>query len=214
MPSEADTPTPVKPPRLMRSQTVTLVMLAGAGAAAFGLARLDPSQDEESVLVYANADACIAGTRRTEEDCRSEYLTARAAYPEVAPRYATVTDCEAHHGPSHCLPGDGVAVSAAGRFVPRMAGYVIGRRIDQNLPPQPIFDHAPNSEASHSGSAGHSGGAGYCTSWGGRITTSSGGASSSARVASSAVRKVAYGGFGSTGRSFSSHGWSSHGSGG
>lgn len=196
----------------MRSQTVTLVMLAGAGAAAFGLAHVDPSQDEEDVLVYANAEACIAAGIRTDADCRDEYLTARDSYPEAAPRYATVIDCEAHHGPSHCLAGDGIALSATGRFVPRMAGYVIGRRFDQGLTPQPIFEHAPRSESA--ASAGHHGGAGYCTGWGGRVSTSSGGASSSARVASSAVRRVAYGGFGSTGRSFSSHGSSSRGSGG
>ncbi|WP_036266186.1 DUF1190 domain-containing protein [Methylobacterium sp. 10] len=196
----------------MRSQTVTLVMLAGAGAAAFGLARIDPSQNEEDVLVYPNAEACIAGRIRTDADCREEYLTARASYPGAAPLYATMIDCEAHHGASHCLPGDGIVLSATGRFVPRMAGYVIGRRADQGLTPQPIFDHAPKSASAVS--AGYSGGAGYCTGWGGRITTSSGGASSTARVASSAVRQVAYGGFGSTGRSFSSHGFSSHGSGG
>lgn len=196
----------------MRSQTVTLVMLAGAGAAAFGLARIDPSQNEEDVLVYPNAEACMAGRIRTDADCREEYLTARASYPGAAPLYATMIDCEAHHGASHCLPGDGIVLSATGRFVPRMAGYVIGRRADQELTPQPIFDHAPTSASAVS--AGHSGGAGYCTAWGGRITTSSGGATSTARVASSAVRQVAYGGFGSTGRSFSSHGFSSHGSGG
>ena len=111
MPSEADTPTPVKPPRIMRSQTVTLVMLAGAGAAALGLGHLDPSQDEEDVLVYANPEACIAGRIRMEADCRSEYLAARAIYPESAPRYATLLDCEAHHGAHHCLPGASVAAS-------------------------------------------------------------------------------------------------------
>ncbi|MFD1303923.1 DUF1190 domain-containing protein [Methylobacterium marchantiae] len=205
----------MKPPRVMRSQTVTLVMLAGAGAAAFGLAHVDPSQDEEDVLVYANPEACIAGRVRTEAECRSEYLTARAAYPESAPRYATMIDCEAHHGALHCLPGASVASSATGRFVPMMAGYVIGRRDDQDLDPQPLYDHAPKERtASGVGTGGGSSGGGYCTGWGGRVTTSSGGASSSARVASSAVRRVAFGGFGSTGRGFSSHGGSGHGSGG
>ncbi|WP_245259346.1 DUF1190 domain-containing protein [Methylobacterium sp. 77] len=203
----------MKQPRRMRSQTVTLVMLAGAGAAAIGLGHLDPSQNEEDVLVYANPDACIAGRIRSVADCRSEYLTAGGAYPESAPRYATLLDCEAHHGARHCLFGESVAASATGKFVPMMAGYVIGRRRSQELEPQPVYDHAPQERTASGTGAGASGG-GYCTGWGGRIVTSSAGTSSSARVASSAVRKVAFGGFGSTGRSFSSHGGSGHGSGG
>lgn len=202
MTSTNDTP---KPPRIMRSQTVTLVLLAGAGAAALWLGHVDPSQDEEDVLIYPEADACIAGRIREPDDCRNEYRTARAAYPESAPRYDTAGDCEAHHGLGHCVPGDTVAASATGRFVPVMAGYVIGRRAEQGLTPQPVYDHAPTERSTGHGAAsgGH---AGYCTGWGGRIVPATGGVSSSARVASSAVRRVAFGGFGNSGRSFSSHG--------
>lgn len=193
----------------MRSRTVTLVMLTGAGAAAFGLAHIDPSQDEEDVLVYTDAAACTADKIRQDEECQSTYLTARAAYPEAAPRYDTMQACESHHGPGHCLTGGSVATSASGRFVPRMAGYVIGRRWDQDLMPQPIYEHAPDQRAESHGTGSH--GTGYCTSWGGRVSTMSGGTSSRARVASSAVRAVSHGGFGGTGRSFSSHGSSSRG---
>lgn len=198
---------------MMRSKAVTLVLLAGAGATALALGHVDPSQDEEDVLVYPNPQACIAGRIRIEADCQSEYLTARAAYPEAAPRYATLANCEDHHGALHCLPGDTVAASAKGRFVPVMAGYVIGRRGDQGLEPQPVYDHAPTKRVAGVGGENSAGG-GYCTGWGGRIATASGGSSAQARVASSAVRKVAFGGFGTTGRGFSSHGGFSHGSGG
>ncbi|WP_375462418.1 DUF1190 domain-containing protein [uncultured Methylobacterium sp.] len=197
------------PPR-KRSTTVTLVLVAGAGATALALGRCDPSQREEDVLVYLNPDACIAGGIRTEPECRSAYAGARAAYPEAAPRYESEAGCEAHHGAGHCLTGSVVAESATGRFVPILAGYVIGRRAEQDLDPQPVYDHAPNpSSAAYSGSGG-----GYCTSWGGRIVTAHGGASSSARVSSAAVRTASFGGFGGTGRGFSAHGGSGHGSGG
>ncbi|NEU13907.1 DUF1190 domain-containing protein [Methylobacterium sp. BTF04] len=194
-----------------RSETVTLVLLAGAGAAAWGFARIDPSQREEDVLVYNGPEACISAAIRTSEDCRRDYATVRLAYPNAAPRYATASDCESHHGPGHCVTGDSVGASATGRFVPVLAGYIIGRTEEQDLDPQPIYDHRP-SEAGP-GYVG-SGSGGYCTSWGGRVSTTSGGSSSFARVASSAVRPASFGGFGATGRGFSSHGGSAHGSGG
>lgn len=198
-------------PSPKRSTTVTLVLMAGAGATALALGRCDPSQREEDVLVYRNPDTCISAGIRTEADCRSQYASAREAYPEAAPRYGSMTECEEHHGAGHCLAGDVVAPSASGRFVPTLAGYVVGHRAEQALEPQPVYDHAPNpASAAYSGS----GGGGYCTSWGGRIVTAHGGASPSARVSSAAVRTASFGGFGGTGRGFSAHGGSGHGSGG
>ncbi|MER2269436.1 DUF1190 domain-containing protein [Methylobacterium oxalidis] len=183
-------------PRSKRSQTVSLVLLCGAGAAALGLGALDPSQREEDVLVYASAEACAAGRVRTEADCRRDYGIARAAYPAAAPRYGGERDCESHHGRSHCVTDAAAGLPPGGRYVPVMAGYLIGRRPEQELPPQPVFDHAPES-------GGHGGGSGYCTGSGGRIATASGGRSASARVSSAAVRPASFGGFGATGRSFS-----------
>lgn len=194
--------------RFKRSESVTLVLLAGAGAAAWGLARIDSSQREEDVLVYASPEACIAARLRTEADCRSQYATARLAYPGAAPRYETEAACRAHHGSGHCVPGESVGPQAAGRFVPVMAGYVVGRTPEQDLDPQPIYDHSPTGSGGHGG-----GGGGYCTGWGGRVATAGSG-SSVARVASSAVRPASFGGFGATGRGFAAHGGAAHGGGG
>ena len=194
-----------------RSTTVALVLVAGAGATALALGRCDPSQREEDVLVYGDPDACIRGGLRTEADCRSAYAAVLSAYPEAAPRYPSRVDCEGHHGAGHCVDGTAVAASAAGSFVPILAGYAIGRRAEQALEPQPLYDHRPDRAGIASYGAG---GGGYCTSWGGRVVTGSGGASSSARVASAAVRPAAFGGFGATGRSFAAHGTAGRGSGG
>lgn len=166
--------------------------------AALALGRFDESQREEDVLVYAGPSECIMGRVRDAASCQSEYETARKAYPDVAPRYESTATCEAHHGPSHCLSGDSVTAAASGKFVPRMAGYMIGRRAEQGLPAQPVFEHAPRDPAH---AAGHGG---YCTGSGARIVTGSGGRSSAARVSSAAIRSTSFGGFGNTGRSFSS----------
>lgn len=192
-----------------RSQSVTLALLIGAGSTAWALSRIDPSQREEDVLIYPGPEACIAAWIRREDDCRREYAAARLAYPNVVPRYGTLAACEAHHGSGRCVPGESVSASAAGRFVPVMAGYVIGRTAEQELDPQPIYDHRPSDMA-----GGRSGGGGYCTSWGGRVISAHGGSASVARVASSAVRPASFGGFGATGRGFASHGGAGHGSGG
>ena len=187
-----------KPP-VKRSQTVSLVLLAGAGLAAVELAKLDWSQHDEEVLVYADPDACIAAQVRSEADCRSDYARAKAAYPSGAPRYSTLTACEAHHGAGHCVPGESVAESARGQFVPRMAAYFLGREAEQGVEPEAVYEHQPE----HGGSGSSSGG-GYCRGSGGRILTGGGYRSSVARVASSSLRRASFGGFGGTGRSFSS----------
>jgi uncharacterized protein YgiB involved in biofilm formation len=191
-----------EPRRAKRSQAVSLVLLCGAGVTAVALARIDPSQREEDVLVYATPEACAAGRIRTEADCRRDYAIARQAYPDTAPRYPSLDACERHHGAGHCLPGERAGLREGGLSIPMMAGYVIGRRPEQDLPPQPVFDHAPADESAHG--AGHAGG--YCTGSGARIVTASGGRSASARVASASLRPAAFGGFGATGRAFASHG--------
>ena len=182
-----------------RSRTVSLVLVAGAAAAALGLARLDPSQDEEDTLVYPSAEACAVEGVRPASECDADYATARAAYPAAAPHYPDLAACESHHGPGHCV--------AAGTYVPRMAGYLIGRRAEQEIAPQPVYEHAPDAAyaSAHGGGSG-----GYCTGGGARIFTASGGRSSGARVPSGTVR-TAFGGFGGTGRSFGS---AAHGAGG
>lgn len=187
-------------PPVKRSRTVSLVLLAGAGVMAYGLAHLDPSQDEEDVRVYPGPSDCINARLRDAPDCQSAYETARALYPTAAPRYASTGACEAHHGPGHCVAGESVTEDARGQFLPLMAGYVIGAAAAQNLPPQPVYDHAPQDEAH----AGTHGGGGYCTGSGARIWTTGGGRSSAARVSSAALRGSSFGGFGGTGRSFSS----------
>jgi uncharacterized protein YgiB involved in biofilm formation len=180
-----------------RSQTVSLVLVAGAAATALGLGHLDPSQSEESVLVYASADACAAEAIRAAAECREAYGVARAAYPTAAPRYDGLAACEGHHGAGHCVPGETVAPDASGRYLPRMAGYMIGRSADQNIVPQPVFEHRP-------GTGGHAGHGGYCMGSGARVYAG-GGHASSARVASSAVARTSFGGFGGTGRGFAAH---------
>ena len=211
----ADDPAPADPPPRFskRSQTVSLVLLVGAGAAAWALGRADPSQREEDALVYPTEEGCAAAAIRSGDDCRDAFREARALYPRIAPRFATNAECETHHGPGGCVAGGTVGAEAAGWFIPVMAGVMLGRTVAQGLPIQPLFPHRPEERQQASSSGG-----GYCTSSGGRVWTSSGGNASTARASSAVARsrdstaRVVRGGLGSTGRSFASSS-SSHSSG-
>jgi uncharacterized protein YgiB involved in biofilm formation len=211
--SEALPPDPAR--RAKRSATISLVLVAGAGAAAFGLARLDSSQRDEDVLVYGSLGACIAERIRSAEACTQAEAAARAAYLARAPRYETLADCERHHGPGGCVPGAAVTPAAQDRYLPVMAAFMMGRTDEQDLPVQPLYAHAP-AEERHAHGGGYAGG--YCTGAGARVF-SAGGTSrthvpaSVARTTTSTPRTIAYGGFGGTGRTVAASG-SGHGSGG
>ena len=204
--TRAADPAPESPRFSKRSQTVSLVLLVGAGAAAWALGRADPSQREEDALVYPTEEGCAAAAVRSADACRDAFREARDLYPRIAPRFATNAECESHHGPGGCLAGGTVASEAAGWFIPVMAGVMMGRTLAQGLPTQPLFPHRPEERQESPGG----GRGGYCTSSGGRVWTASGGSASTARVSSAVARsrdsaaRVVRGGLGGTGRSVAS----------
>jgi uncharacterized protein YgiB involved in biofilm formation len=173
-----------------RSQTVSTVLVASAGLAALGLGSLDRTAPSKDVLVYVDAAACAADGIRPADECRSDYAT---AYPSTAPHYGSSPECEGHHGTSHCQPDP----NAPTQFVPRMAGYLLGRRAADWVTPEPVYDH-------RQGHGGHDGS--YCTGSGGKVSTGSGGHASSAKLKPAAAKATSFGGFGGSGKSFSSFG--------
>ncbi|TGD98345.1 DUF1190 domain-containing protein [Methylobacterium nonmethylotrophicum] len=207
--SEPAPEAPKIPRRSKRSATISLVLVAGAGAAAVGLARLDATQKDEDVLVYGTLGACIAERLRSPEACTDADRAARTAYAATAPRYETLADCERHHGSGGCVPGVSVTAEAADKYLPAMAAFMMGRTEEQNLAVQPLYAHAPEEQGQGHAGAAHMGG--YCTGWGGRVAYA-GGASrvhvpaSVAHTTSSTPRLVARGGFGGTGRAMASAG--------
>ncbi|ACK85886.1 DUF1190 domain-containing protein [Methylorubrum extorquens] len=176
-----------------RSQTVSTVLVASAGLAALGLGSLERTAPSKDVLVYVDAAACAADGIRPAEECRSDYATARAAYPSTAPHYDSAAECEEHHGSSHCLPDPNTPPQS----VPRIAGFLLGRRASDWVTPEPVYEH-------RQGHGGHHGN--YCTGSGGKVSTGGGGHASSATLKPAAAKATQFGGFGSSGKSFSSFG--------
>ncbi|WP_331297536.1 DUF1190 domain-containing protein [Methylobacterium oryzae] len=174
--------------RSKRSAAVSLVLVAGAGAAALTLGGLDPSQREEEALVYGTLGACIAQQLRGAEACIDAYKTAQETYAATAPRYETEADCQRHHGTGGCTPGAQVTEAARGRYLPVMAAFMMGRTDAQDLPVQPLYPHAPEEERDEAGTATAGHGGGYCTGAGGRVVGAGTAPSGSARR-SAALRR-------------------------
>ena len=176
-----------------RSQTVSTVLVASAGLAALGLGSLERTAPSKDVLVYVDAAACAADGIRPADECRSDYATARAAYPSTAPHYDSTAECEEHHGSSHCLTDP----NTPSQSVPRMAGFLLGRRASDWVTPEPVYEH-------RQGHGGHHGN--YCTGSGAKVSTGGGGHASSGTLKSGSAQATKFGGFGSSGKSFSSFG--------
>src|SRR4051812_26400449 len=156
---------------MKRSQKLSLVLLAGAGVAAYAVARHDPSQQEEDALIYASERECVDAHLRSPADCHDGLEAARAADATSAPRYQSLEDCERHHGRNACVGGASASREAAAYFIPVMAAYLIGRTAAQGIPAQPLYPHAEDDrEPSGGGRAG-----GYCTGSGGYVRRASGG---------------------------------------
>lgn len=194
--SEPDSP-PDAARRAKRSAAISLVLVAGAGATAFALARLDSSQRDEDVLVYGSLGACLAERVRSDRACTDAAAAARDAYPASAPRYEVLADCERHHGRGGCVPGATVTPAAQDRFLPAMAAFMMGRSAEQGLPVQPLYADAP-AEPDRAGSGG------YCTGAGARVVPARGTSRAHvpARIARGTVltpRTIARGGLGGTG---------------
>ncbi|MCI9881334.1 MULTISPECIES: DUF1190 domain-containing protein [Methylobacterium] len=174
---------------------MTLILLAGAGAASVALARIDPSQRTEDIRIYPNAEACSAGRVRTADECRADYAEALRTYATAAPTYPTLDLCEAQHGIGQCRRRDAAPQPGGDAFVPLMVAYAVGLTAAQKLEPQPLFRNADAQRGLGLASA-----ASYRTSWGCPIAPAADGASSAARVPAASVRRTVFGGFGATGR--------------
>src|SRR5215213_5683837 len=106
---------------MKRSQKLSLVLMAGAGVAAYAIARHDPSQQEEDALIYRSEQECVVANLRTPVECHEGYEAARATYGASAPRYQALEDCQKHHGRDNCVGGATAAPGAAAYFIPVMA---------------------------------------------------------------------------------------------
>jgi uncharacterized protein YgiB involved in biofilm formation len=206
-----------------RSTTVSLVLLGAAGLTIYALNR---SGGDTEANPFRSVDEC-RNSGRDATACQNSYDDALRLHETNAPRFESQTDCERDYGAGKCSTKQALSSSGsmASYFVPALAGFAIARalRNQQGQPAaQPLYNCPPyrqrsdgtcyNTASGHSiysyfGTGGSSG-----SSWSSSRSSSayvpsdSFSRSSSPAIVSrgSSVSSVSRGGFGSTGRSFSS----------
>lgn len=122
---------------MKRSRSIALLAM---GVSALALTAC--GEDETPVGVYTSVEQCIADKQYSEQECRTSFETAKREHTRVAPRYATVADCEADFGPGKCERATSTTTTTSTTsFWPIFAGYMLGRAIGGAPAPsaQPLY---------------------------------------------------------------------------
>jgi uncharacterized protein YgiB involved in biofilm formation len=206
-----------------RSTTVSLVLLGAAGLTIYALNR---SGGDTEASPFRSVDECRS-SGRDAKGCQDGYDDALRLHETNAPRFESQNDCERDYGSGKCttMQGRNASGNLASYFVPALAGFAVARALSnqQGRPAaQPLYNCPPERQRSdgtcyntssgrsfysYLGSSSSSGSSWWSSRSSGAYVPSSGfSRSSSPAVVSrgSSVSSVSRGGFGSTGRSFSS----------
>lgn len=104
---------------MKRSMSVSLLLMGTAA-----LASCD--QREDTVQIYKDVDACIAGEAFSADECRSQFAAAETEREQNAPAYETMANCEKDYGTDKCQPTTAAHQAGTGHFIPLLAGYLVG----------------------------------------------------------------------------------------
>lgn len=125
-----------------RSKKAALVLMVPATG--FFLASCS-TEEPVSSAVYKNAEECAA-FYNPPESCKAEFAKAEALHQQVAPKYATLAECEADFGAGNCpQQPQQQAGSSSSFFMPMMMGFLAGQMLNksssakQYVPTQPLY---------------------------------------------------------------------------
>jgi len=137
-----------------RSAKVKLIAM-GVGVSAFALTGCEEKLD---AFQFASVDGCITSGEFTEAYCKAQFANAQQEHARVAPRYQSLADCEAEHGPQACQVPSTAAqknevqtagasetqstrygYSGGGVWMPMMVGWMMGRTMGGGVSTQPIY---------------------------------------------------------------------------
>ncbi len=77
--------------------------------------------DEEEVTVVSSVEECAQKTKLSSEECQKAYDQAMAESTKAAPKYTSISDCEAEFGMEQCQ-GDAQGYN----YYPMMDGFMVG----------------------------------------------------------------------------------------
>ncbi|MFS8045545.1 DUF1190 domain-containing protein [Rhizobium sp. BR 314] len=99
--------------------SVSLLLMGTAALTSCG-------EKEDTVQIYKDVNACIAGEVFSADECRSDFAAAETERLQSAPAYETAANCEKDYGIYNCQPTTGLHRSGVGHFIPILAGYLVG----------------------------------------------------------------------------------------
>ncbi|MEJ2694787.1 MAG: DUF1190 domain-containing protein, partial [Candidatus Thiodiazotropha sp.] len=83
--------------------------------------------DTQKSKIYKTVDQCVVDNPGQAEQCERAYQTALSKAETSGPKYRSLNDCAVDFDRSQC-----VERRSGGVFVPLMAGFMIGRLLDNN----------------------------------------------------------------------------------
>lgn len=147
---------------MRRSSRITLVAMATVSCLA--LAACDDKSSKDTEVMgdfYSSVKDCVDAkdpndptkSLYTEDQCKAEFAQAEQEHAANAPKFGTLSDCEAQFGPGACgstpVPGttasggsttiinnDSGSHDSGGSFMPFMMGYMFGHA---SSPPTPVY---------------------------------------------------------------------------
>jgi uncharacterized protein YgiB involved in biofilm formation len=205
-----------------------IIVLSAVGLVA--VAALWPRGSEDATpteaQVYGSVAECSSAGLLPTDECERRFNAAQEQQLAVAPKFDNATTCETEHGAGNCRQ---TTWNGASVFVPAMVGFLVAR---QFAGAQPLFGASPRAQAcppnadprlrpdcapaqQRSGGSSFGSGAGrlaarHFVAPGGQTIFRGAGQAATQVPTSAAVAApvrnsvVSRGGFGSTGRSFSS----------
>lgn len=110
-------------------RTIAMTLVA-VGAGAFGLWAFTATGGPKDVhgKIYRNAAHCSSDGSIAGNECQDLWRKAKVVHNSHAPAYDTKLKCEAVHDAGQCIqPADAKEAERRTKFIPRMAGYVMGK---------------------------------------------------------------------------------------
>ncbi len=217
---------------MKRSTKLALISVAGVAAVlAYSQYSSDAEAETDGTIFASVADCVSAG--QEESSCKARFGEAFETYTKSAPRFVSREDCEKDFGAERCVPdvtaantaqpATAQASSGGGYFMPMMLGFMAGRMLSgsqMGAGAAPLYGCAGGMSGANASC--------YSSNSGRRYSTSGGSFSGAARTVRTSVSEFrsapnrsafnvvprgssfrastvsSRGGFGSTGRGFSS----------
>ena len=138
----------------MRKQSTSFkpTALAMAVSGAVLLSSCSGPDDSQPAVVFENAEQCKLAYPDKADQCDKAYKTAAKESIDTAPKYSSLSDCEAEFGVGKCVSpeeanqqaGSTTVInntsSGSGWFMPALGGFMLGQMLSGGFnQPQPVY---------------------------------------------------------------------------